>query len=565
MKAILLFIVFYLLLNFFVFLPNWFLGFFNNKTQTVKLQNNSLWQIVKYFLFKRFTNDFIRLSPEIALVFLILIFFKVSVGISQFILSVFTTILFLYHLYILSIIKIYKRRPCVFSDFKLIQTGMMFFKIKIPVLIIGLLFILSLLLGLSFGLSYFIFKSMIQIENPIFIFLILSLITFISIASLKNFQYDKYHSVVFFSSLVHFKCNFNKSKKLIERISQIDYKNVIEVYSDIKLKIKPNIFLIFIESYGEIVLSHSKFGHEILSLLKKNETILDQNNWHTASTLSYSPISSGASWLAHASVLYGRKINNDTLYNQLFSHSKYTSNFKSLTSVLNANNYETVLTNSISHDTDEINWNKINNCYRTENIFLFDDLNYKGKTLSFLNRQPIPDEWSLNISYEKLKERQPFFLQLNTTNSHSNFHSPVKPGDHWKDYQENNFETTEVSKKNLELNYFKAIKYQLKYINKFITNQNPKNSIFILIGDHQPPLITPDDSERLAPIHIISKDKNFIDEFRNFEYNPGMIPEKKTTQKYESFLSKFLFSLNKIYGYDKTLNLPINDEGLDLF
>ena len=565
MKALFLFIVFYLLLNFFVFLPHWFLGFFNHHTQRVKLQNNSLWEIAKYVFFKRFSNDFFRLSPEIALVCLTLFIFKISMNISMFVLSIVSTILFLYHLYILSIIKVYKRRPCVFSDMKLIQTGMMFFKVKLPVLIVGFLLFFSFILGISSGLSYFLYQSMIQVENSLLNYFILSLVILISIASLKNFQYDKYHSVVFFSSLIHLKSNYTLSHQLIQTIQQINYKNTVEAYQKIKLKIKPNIFLIFVESYGEIALSHSKFGDDILKLLKENESILVKNNWHTASTLSYSPISSGASWLAHATVLFGRKIDNDTLYNQLFSQSKYTSNFHSLTSILNANDYKTALTNSISHDTDEINWDKINHCYRTENIFLFDDLNYSGNTLSFLNRQTVPDEWSLNMSYEKLKDSAPFFLQLNTTNSHSNFHSPIKTENHWKDYQNNNFETTEVTKKNLESNYFKAITYQLNYINKFIINQDSENSIFILIGDHQPPLITPDDSERLAPIHIISKHKNFIDEFQNFEYQLGMIPEKKTTQKHESFLSKFLFSLNQIYGHNKKLDLPINENGINLF
>jgi hypothetical protein len=68
----------------------------------------------------------------------------------------------------------------------------------------------------------------------------------------------------------------------------------------------------------------------------------------------------------------------------------------------------------------------------------------------------------------------------------------------------------------------------------------------------------------LSRPHIISNNQQFVQIFESFNYQKGMIPKEVNSTKHESFFSKFMFALNKIYGKNKDLSLPILEDGADL-
>jgi hypothetical protein len=57
----------------------------------------------------------------------------------------------------------------------------------------------------------------------------------------------------------------------------------------------------------------------------------------------------------------------------------------------------------------------------------------------------------------------------------------------------------------------------------FILSDTENNSIYLLFGDHQPPLITNTKNSYKTPVHIITKDKTFIMQLQNKGFTEGIL------------------------------------------
>jgi len=80
----------------------------------------------------------------------------------------------------------------------------------------------------------------------------------------------------------------------------------------------PNIYLIFIESYGAVAHLSSYVQEPFQATLKQLEDSLRADGWNSRSTYSLAPIKGGRSWLSFTSALLGVKIRNQVDYNRLY-------------------------------------------------------------------------------------------------------------------------------------------------------------------------------------------------------------------------------------------------------
>src|SRR5690606_9812289 len=106
--------------------------------------------------------------------------------------------------------------------------------------------------------------------------------------------------------------NIAASFEMYQDIANFDDREIREAdnYSRHKLAHKPNIYLIFIESYGSVLYKRPDWREEYLKILDSAEKTLTKHNFHFASTLSESPTWGGGSWLAYTSTLFGIRIDN---------------------------------------------------------------------------------------------------------------------------------------------------------------------------------------------------------------------------------------------------------------
>ncbi|NQX85336.1 MAG: hypothetical protein HRT67_05455 [Flavobacteriaceae bacterium] len=568
MKEIFIFIINLLAINFLCFLPYWFIGIFSKIDNYSKksIFETSLYFALKRTIYQRFSDDFFRLLFELQALTLIVLLSEITYALYfKMIYIGFTVLSFLYIGYIATMIKIFKRDPVFINDYSFAKTGMLVYNKKLPYLLIVILVCISVVSFVSYTLAENLIAISFQMQEKWIILTILSMHLLLGVISAKKIRNNTYHSAINFSFIHHIAANFIKCSQLKKSLKKLNKNSPYNYLKQIKLKNKPNVLLIFLESYGNFALSNELYGSAFKNHLEKINTSLSKNSWKFASTLSEPPVASGGSWLSHSSILYGAKVKDIAAHEIIFTQTNYVATLESLPKFLNYHGYKTTLTSSLFYRKNSVDWEKVNNMYPYDNIMLYNDFCYKGKKIPVFDSYALPDEYILNYAYQSTSNQTPFCLTISTVNSHYNFVSPIAPMDHWKDYNTKDFQITDGQKKNYLKNYFSSINYQFDYIHKFLLNNTlNKDAIVLLIGDHQPPFITPANIDKNTPIHVISKNNEFINAFKTFDYIKGLIPNK-STQKHESFLSKFIYALNKAYGEDKELELPIFEEGIQLY
>jgi hypothetical protein len=94
--------------------------------------------------------------------------------------------------------------------------------------------------------------------------------------------------------------------------------------------------------------------------------------------------------------------------------------------------------------------------------------------------------------------------------------------------------------------YVTSIIYEIKVLKNFIEQYIKNDTLIIILGDHQPNVqITGPDSSWSVPVHVISRNKRFLDPFKNKGYTPGLIPGQTPPHPgMETFFLDFLKSFS---------------------
>lgn len=552
-------IAIYLLLNFLLFVP---LYFFNKETSTFLPVNEIFRQksmrLAFVSLFGRVNKDIFRLNFEYTFVIFLLSIFKdyinfQYIAIPFHIYYILILIIFYYHH---SIYGIYNTYPAITTDFQLIVQGIKIgwagYKKQLLFGIACLLILLSLIIKLNTFL-------LIQIQNTnviiLMVFTSIAIITTLRHFFFRHINYiyiQKEANFVEFSGIgiqsLSFLISSNiffskKAKSEIALIPHIYNKTELTIPSDQTLKQSPNIYFIALESYGAILYENEAYTQPYIKLLKDIYQKIRSEQWHVTSFLSDSPVSGGGSWMAFFSVLKGIQIKTDSLYRKLVQlRDQYP--VQSIFTVLKKLQYNTFLVTGIGgFENFKVPWKEILEFADVEDVIIHKDLNYTGPLFTL---ESAPDQYFLNRSIQIMKaknEGKPFAFFVETLNSHYDFYTPTVILDQWQDCNTTpleHYKPTEPKNKNNKENYFQAIEYQLKTIENLIVNES-QDTIFVIFGDHQPPMITTDQNSFKTPIHIISKNKDFIELWHQKEFSNSLIIDVEKTPSIDHHEMKNLF------------------------
>jgi hypothetical protein len=316
-------------------------------------------------------------------------------------------------------------------------------------------------------------------------------------------------------------------------------------YSDYDLLASPDIYLIFVESYGSILYRSGRLRRPYLDLLEELEVELAGEGWGAASILSESPTWGGGSWMAYTSALFGLRIDTHPAYMALRERFP-RGGYPHLGRTLQEMGYQHTQVTSISVELDDEEWQAYKEFYEVDRWLRYRDLNYSGAHYGW-GPAP-PDQFVLGAANEQLQAAsdQPLFLFTITQNSHYPWKEvPPVAGD-WRALSDG---TSAAPEEDLLLErvavdpeeYLAAIVYELRFLTRFITTEAADDAIIILIGDHQPGYITRKSDGFKTPLHIISKDRTFLRGFEQFGFEPGLrVTRMATGMKHEGFYSLFM-------------------------
>ncbi|MEO0345811.1 MAG: sulfatase-like hydrolase/transferase [Pseudomonadota bacterium] len=460
--------------------------------------------------------------------------------------------------------SVFKRPPVLGSDLSLLKTGLSIMRRWIIQGLIALLVVLGIL-GL---LAFETLAIMLQLNlkgNPI---ALMAAAALLPSCLLNLFKYD-YRLIIYrtvYSPVLHLLRNFEVGREQRRFINEeSDYFAGLNQHQPLSLVNPPNIVILCIESYGGVVYRDSDMLSQLQERLDALESQIRASGLHVASVMSVAPLFSGGSWLSYTTFTYGLKVDNVVVHDRLFAPGSGFSAYDSLFHVLGRSGYQNVLLCPLGGvPKSNVDWDAIQRNFQADVMIDFESLAYVGPRLPYLGnhtRYAPLDQYALNAAYTSTRARaqQPFTLFYLTLNSHHPYNSPLTTSADW---QSLNTPDTEVCMSaelgsNLRVRFICAMRYQLEMFTRFLADNADDHTVFVVFGDHQPPMVAQEDMGTATPVHVISRHEGLVSAFVAGGYTLGLRP--KTSEgaltRHEDFMALMLSAMREQYGQTSSPNL----------
>jgi len=308
-----------------------------------------------------------------------------------------------------------------------------------------------------------------------------------------------------------------------------------------------DVYLVYVESYGTTVFDTPEFRAGLGDALSQFETSLRSAGYTIASNRLVSPTFGGGSWLAHATLASGVRLDDPVLYTMLLDSGR-----KLLPAYFEEAGWRTLdIAPGIKAPsaTATAAWGFDREIFARE-------LDYGGPSFGWL---AIPDQFTLDRAMairSALGPSPPVFTQLVLVSSHIPF-APVPP--YLTDWDDSG-SFASVSAKGMEEawrqpdwtrlapDYLNSLRYDFAVLDGWLTHRISTNGLVILLGDHQPPAIVGGETQPpwTVPIHVLSRDPDLIAPFLAQGYVSGLDPTQAPPHLgMETFLAHFLAAFDR--------------------
>jgi hypothetical protein len=306
-----------------------------------------------------------------------------------------------------------------------------------------------------------------------------------------------------------------------------------------------DVFLVYIESYGTTVYDTPEFRAAMQESVERFESALRESGYTIASNRLVSPTFGGGSWLAHATLASGIRLDDPVLYSQLLGSGR-----KLLPSYFKDAGWRAVdiMPGTKTPSPEARAWGFDREVYAAE-------LGYRGPSFGWF---AIPDQFTLDRATAirtALGSEAPVLTQIVLVSSHIPF-SPVPPYlSNWEDSAA--FSTLPAAAWEeiyrppdwtaLAPAYLKSLQYDFAVLGDWLAKRLSGDALVILLGDHQPPAVVGGDlRQSTVPIHVLSRDPGLIAPFVATGYVPGIVPTNTAPpQGMENFLPSFLAAFDR--------------------
>jgi hypothetical protein len=289
-----------------------------------------------------------------------------------------------------------------------------------------------------------------------------------------------------------------------------------------------DVYLIFMESYGAVTYDNPRAVAGLAEARRRFADDIAAGGRQVVSGFISSPTYGGASDLAHLSVLSGLDLSNPMRHDLLLTTDRPT-----LATLFRANGYR------IFGLYPALWWEWPERAYYGFDEFLASrELDYRGPPLGYWK---IPDQFAL-ARFEQLHPRgadaPPRFVFFPTITCHFPF-SPVPP--YQPDWQrvlgDKPFDDAELARAaseqvawlNMLPDYLRMVEYTYRWLGAFLSQPEPRETVFILLGDHQPTAnISGEGASWDVPVHIVARDPALLKRFAEQGFRAGLNPPRKS-------------------------------------
>ncbi len=285
-----------------------------------------------------------------------------------------------------------------------------------------------------------------------------------------------------------------------------------------------DILLVFVESYGRTLLDSPRFAPATTATLGEIETRLAARGLAMRSAWLTSPTRGGQSWLAHATLLSGLRIDTQGRYRALFASPRRT-----LLTLAQAAGWRSVaVAPAITLAWPEADW------FGYDRVLAAADLGYAGLPFNWVT---MPDQFTL-AAFERAEldpaPRPPVIAEIALISSHAPW-TPVPRLVPWDSIGDGRVfdamaqagPTTEAvwsDPERIRDQFALSIDYSLRTVGAFAERRAGAAPLMVVLGDHQPaPFVSQGDSGRDVPVHLIGPPA-ILARLDGWGWTPGLIP-----------------------------------------
>lgn len=552
-KKEVLFWVLLLTLNFLLFLPGYLITSVNDVIVVSQRHHVTDYSLLQK-LFYRFNFDVFRGAMEFTLLSIFFLYFKYKFPRIHGRRWVFWTYMVtaLYLLYFQVSCLVFQASPLLFNDVSLIIETITLFAEKhidqLMWLLGGLIVLFILIFYVIRSFWYVLFQVLPQRLSLACTILVL-------IFSTVNLKYGVNWTAqnTFIPVSIDFAKNIYTTLDCFKYVRSVNPGEVNNNQSKVSARynsIKPNVYFIIVESYGEVLNTDQVFHQSYQDSLKQCESYLKRYGWGSVSSLSEAP-NGGNSKVSYGSLMYGFNFENNGVYSYFYRSKKLlnTNHWGNHLKRLGYTNYK--LDARKYPEKHKSHWKREKRFYGFDSLITYKDLNYQG---TLVGAEPSAlNQYVLGFGLQKVRQtsRKPtslFYFSRVINRSFNDLQTYSK----WKEAQSFKAPLESVNKMKVKLSkqeYLKAELYQLGYLTKTICEQGSKDDVFIVIGDHQPFFYTTFEDTKRTPIHIITKNKKVLKGFKKNGYLSGLqtlgVNEGTSHDQIYSSFMKVFYNLSK--------------------
>ncbi len=318
-------------------------------------------------------------------------------------------------------------------------------------------------------------------------------------------------------------------------------------HSDLAGLKRRDVYLVYLESYGTTVFDTPEFRAGLSESFSQFETALRSAGYNIASNRLVSPTFGGGSWLAHATLASGIRLDDPVIYTLLLDSGR-----KLLPAYFKDAGWRTIdIAPGIKAPSSRATaaWGFDREVFASE-------LDYKGPSFGWF---AIPDQFTLGRAAtirSALGPAPPVFTQLVLVSSHIPF-APIPP--YLADWDDSGRFASlpatameEVWRQpdwgRLAPDYLKSLRYDFAVLEGWLTRRTSVDGLVILLGDHQPPAIVGGQPQPpwTVPIHVLSRDPELVAPFVAEGYVSGLFPTQAPPHPgMETFLARFLAAFDR--------------------
>jgi hypothetical protein len=142
----------------------------------------------------------------------------------------------------------------------------------------------------------------------------------------------------------------------------------------------------------------------------------------------------------------------------------------------------------------------------------------------------MPDQWALQ-ALQKLelakRNRPPVFSEIDLTSSHEPW-TRIPPFISWNQLGDGSIfkrlHTDRTGLTDSQQGYARSIQYAVRSLYSFVERYGNKNTVLIVLGDHQPSRVVSQPPGHEVPVTIIAHDPKVISRLSGWDWTPGMLP-----------------------------------------